>query len=182
MPPKIMDSNGIVKKNVTEETVTKTSTKRKSSTTVAVKKDSDSNYYPKSVAGCPVKTNEILTLQGMKPYNKNLNYFDEERVFFYDDKGENLYVGTNIYVFEQKMEAKDITNDPKTGWTNEENTKWNGKKPVIAMNYIVNYGIKDKISFGYYKTKIENRQARSLHDQIVDDYVDKYFGFSPFNR
>ncbi len=167
MPPRIMDSNGVIKKeNLLKETSLKT----------------DHLFYEKDVKGCYVKTTEILTLNGLETFNNNENYSKKEGIIFASDK-DILHIsvfGVSTTMGRYEMSANDITNDPKTGWTDEENSRWKNHRPVIAINYNVKNDLRDKITkANYHKEDITDKtKAQNLYDKIqtmFDKYL--YYGF-----
>ena len=119
-PPKIMDSNGVIKNTI------------------------DRNNYGKNKVGCPIKSTEILLLSGVNTYNSNTDYINSQtkrvgssHITIISNNSKLVY--PKVGLLRYKMVAKDLTNNPSTGWTDEEYSKWGNYKPVIGLYYETSY-------------------------------------------
>lgn len=169
--PKIMDSNGVIK----DTTVEKKGINKYISIKTPLKNNNNcGGYCDSSINGCYIKATEMLTVQGIKPYNGDLSH--NETVFFYNANNEFLDRTMDRTLCRAKMETDDITNDPRTGWTDEENTKWAGNKPVIRLTYTMLVDdYENKIEKAKYNNQTLNKtDAIALYKKIMD-YEYKYF-------
>ena len=147
---KIMDSNGVIKNT------------------------DDRNTYGKNKVGCPIKATEILTLNSIETYNSNINYKEEEKIVLISSSIGNITSKPVFQLFSYKMDEKDITNDPRTGWTEEEKAKWEGYKPVIGTTYILS----NNVTYDSAEYKGNNLKILSLAAKLIPMYRPKFRHFN----
>ncbi len=96
----------------------------------------DREHYGVNKVGCPVKSTNVLTLDGIKSLGMpNPSLFSSVRVRTGVFLNINRYLYPKVGFLRSKMLASDLDNTGVNGWTDEEYQKWGEYKPVIGLYY-----------------------------------------------